>query len=146
MVYQNHKSRSSRVRRGVQKGPFLALYFSAALFTLTIWLFGPLVPRSPVRWRPQKELCFDWSASLSTGVFLSIQANMRPPSQWIPTKLTSNPTSIYLAPTSVSIQLQLFLGSLSTALFFLRCIFAECQILSASQGLTLYLCFLMGPL
>ena len=71
-----------------RKDPFLALYFSlsslmifrllcllpsAALFTLTIWPFGPLPPpRSPLRWRPHKELCFDWSAGLSTGVFLSI--------------------------------------------------------------------------
>ena len=69
------------------KDPFLALYFSpyslmifqplcllpsAALFTLTIWPFGPLPPRSPLRWRPHKELCFDWSPGLSTGVFLSI--------------------------------------------------------------------------
>ena len=115
------------------KDPFLALYFSlsslmifrllcllpsAVLFTLTIWPFGPPPPRSPLRWRPHKELCFNWSAGLSTGVFLSIQANVRPPSsQWIPTKLTSNPTSSYSAPASVSIPLQLFLGSPSTALF-----------------------------
>ena len=116
-----------------RKDPFLALYFSlsslmisrplyllpsGALFMLTIWPFGPLPPRSPLRWRPHKELCFDWSAGLSTGVFLSIRANVRPPSsQWIPTKLTSNPTSSYSAPASVSIPLQLFLGSPSTALF-----------------------------
>ena len=36
---------------------------------------------------------------------------MRPPSQWIPTKLTSSPNSSYLAPASVLIPLQLFLGS-----------------------------------
>ena len=100
VVYQNHKSRSFRVRRGVLQGSVLALYFSlfsttiflllcllpsAALFTLTIWPFGPPPPRSPLRWRPHKELCFDWSAGLSTSVFPSIQANMRPPSsQWIP--------------------------------------------------------------
>ena len=89
---------------------------SAALFMLTIWTFGPPHPRSPLQGRPHKELCFDWSAGLSTGVFLSIQANVRPPSQWIPTKPTSSPTS-YLAPTSVSIQLQLFLRSPSTAFF-----------------------------
>ena len=81
--------------------PFLALYFSpsslmifrplcllpsAVLLTLTIWPFGPPSPRSPLRWRQHKELCFDWSAGLSTGVFLSIRANVRPPSfQWIPT-------------------------------------------------------------
>ena len=116
-----------------RKDPFLALHFSlyslmifrplcllpsAALFTLTIWPFGPPPPRSPLRWRPHKELCFDWSAGLSTGVFLSIRADVRPPSsQWIPTKLTSSPTSSFSAPASVSIQLQLFLGLPSTALF-----------------------------
>ena len=116
-----------------RKNPFLALYFSysssmifrlfcllpsAALFTLTIWSFGPPSPRSPQRWRPHKELCFDWSAGLSTDVFLSIRENVRPPSsQWIPTKLTSIPTSSHSALASVSISLQLFLGSPSTALF-----------------------------
>ena len=71
-----------------------------------------------MRWRPHKELCFDWSAGLSTGVFPSIRANVRPPSsQWIPNKLTSNTTSSYLAPASVSTPLQLFSGSPSTALF-----------------------------
>ena len=78
-----------------RKYPFLALYFSlslsmifqllcllppAALFMLTIWPFGPPHPRSPLRWRPHKELCFDWSAGLSTGVFLSIRANVMSPS------------------------------------------------------------------
>ena len=108
------------------KDPFLALYFSlsssmifrplcllpsAALLALTIWPFGPPPPRSPLLWRPHKELCFDWNAGLSTGVFLSIRANVRPPSsQWIPTKPTSSPISSYLAPASVSTPLQLFLG------------------------------------
>ena len=118
-----------------RKDPFLALYFSlsslmifrplcllpsATLFTLTIWLFGPPPPRSPQRWRPHKELCFDWSAGLSTGVFLSIGPNVRPPfSQWIPTKLTSSPTSSYSAPASVSIPLQLFLEiTFDRTLFF----------------------------
>ena len=114
------------------KDPLLALHFSlsssmifrllcflpsAALFTLTIWPFGPPPPRSPLKWMPRKELCFVWSAGLSTGVFLSIRANEKPPSQWIPTKLTSSPTSSYSAPASVSTQLQPFLGSPSTALF-----------------------------
>ena len=62
--------------------PVLYLLPSAALFTLTIWPFGPLPPRSPLRWRPHKEVCFDWSAGLSTGVFLSIRANVRPPSTY----------------------------------------------------------------
>ena len=90
----------------------LCLLPSAALFTLMIWPFGSPPPPSPQRWRPHKELCFDWSAGWSTGVFLSIQANVRPSfSRWIPTKLISSLTS------SVSIPFQLFLGSFSTALF-----------------------------
>ena len=128
VVFQNLKSRSFRVRRGVPQGPvldsvlfsllmifrLLCLLLSAALFTLTIWPFGPPPPRSPLQWRPHKKLCFDWSAGLSTGVFLSVRANVRPASsQWIPTKLSSS----YSAPASVSIPLQLFLGSPSTALF-----------------------------
>ena len=96
----------------------LFLLPSAALYMLTIWPFGFPPPRSPLRWRPHKQLCFDWSSSLSTGVFLSIRANVRPPSsQWIPIKLTFSPTSSYSAPAFVSIPLQLFLGSPSTAHF-----------------------------
>ena len=63
-----------------RKDPFLALYFSlsslmifrlvcllplAAFFMLMIWPFGPPPPRSLLRWRPHKELCFDWSVGLS---------------------------------------------------------------------------------
>ena len=116
------------------KDPFLVLYFSlpslmifqllcllpsAVLFMLMIWPFGPPPPWSPLQCRPHKELCFDWSTGLSTGVFLSIQAKVGPPSsQWIPTRLISNPTSSYLAPASISIPLQLFLGLPLTTLFF----------------------------
>ena len=109
-----------------RKDPFLALYFSlsssmiflflcllpsAVLFTLTIWSFGPPHPRSLLRWRPHKELCFDWSPCLSTDGFHSIRANVRHPcSQWIPTKLTSNPTSSYSAPASHFNPTPTFLG------------------------------------
>ena len=132
VVFQNHKSRSFRVRRGVPQesvlGPVLfsslmifrhlCLLPSAALFMLTIWPFGFPPSRFPMRWRPHKELCFDWSAGLSTGIFISIRANVRPPfSQWIPIRLTSSPTSSYSAPASVSTPFQLFSGSPSTALF-----------------------------
>ena len=104
-----------------RKDPFLALYFSlsslmislllyflpsAVLFTLTIWPFGPPLPRSPLRWRRHKELCFDWSAGLSTGVILSNRANGRPFSyQWITIKLDSSPIFSYSTPASITIQL-----------------------------------------
>ena len=94
VVYQNHKSRSFRVHRDVLQGSilgpvlfspsmiFLLLCFllSAGLFMLAIWPFGPPPSRSPLRLRPHKELCFDWSAGQSTGIFLSIQENVRSPS------------------------------------------------------------------
>ena len=48
---------------------------------------------------------------MSTGIFISIRANARPPcSQRIPTKLTSSPTSSYLAPASVFNRTPTFLG------------------------------------
>ena len=116
-----------------RKDPFLDLHFSlsssmiflllcllpsAVLFILTMWTIGPPSPWPLRQWWSHKELWFDWSAGSSTGVFLSIRANVRPPSsQWIPTKLTSNPTSSYSTPASNSIPLQLFLGSPLTALF-----------------------------
>ena len=133
VVYQNHKSRSSQVRRGVSQGFVLgSLLFSLFINDLRASMSSSVscclsaddlviwssFPRSPPRWRPHKELCFDWSAGQSTGVFLSIRANVRPPSSWwIPTKLTSNAISSYSAPASVSTPLQLFSGSPSTALF-----------------------------
>ena len=133
MVYQNHKSRSFRVRRGVPQrsvlGPVLFSLFinnlpaslpssvRCSLYAddLVIWSSSPSVPTAV---EATQGALFRRSAGLSTGVFLSIRANVRPPSsQWIPTRLTSNPTSSYSAPASVSIPLQPFLGSPLTALF-----------------------------
>ena len=134
VVFQNHKSRSFRVRRGVPQGsvpgPVLFSVFindlpaslpssvSCSLYAddLAIWSSSPSVPTAVEA--TQAALFQLERASVSTGVFLSIRANVRPPSfQWIPTKLTSSPTSSYLAPVFISIQLQLFLGSPSTALY-----------------------------
>ena len=89
------------------------------------WLLAfprvPVTPGTPLHFfamLPLNDLCFDWSDCLSSGVFLSIRSNVTPPSsQWIPTRLTSSPTFSYSAPAAVSIPLQLFLGSPSTALF-----------------------------
>ena len=88
----------------------LCVLSSAALFTLTIWPFGLSCPRLLLRWRPHNELCFDHSAGLSSGVFLSIRANVRlPSSQWMPNNLTYSPTSSYSTSASVSIPLPTFL-------------------------------------
>ena len=121
VVYQNHKN------------PFLALYFSlyslmifralcllpsAALFSLTIRPFGPPPPRSPLRCRPHKELCFNWSAGLSTGVFLSIRANVRASFIAVdPHQANLQPNLILLGSRFHFNQTPTFLGPPSTALF-----------------------------
>ena len=113
-----------------RKDPFLALYFSlsslmisrplcllpsAALFTLTIWPFGPLPPRFPLRWRPHKELCFEarlerWSeywclplnSSKCEASFFSVdphKTNFKPNLLLLGSRLRFNPTSTFLGVT-----------------------------------------------
>ena len=92
VVFQNHKSHYFRVRRSVPQGSILcpvlfslfindlpaslpsSVSWSLCADDLAIWSSSPW---SPLRWRPHNELCFDWIADLSTGVFLSIRANVR---------------------------------------------------------------------
>ena len=110
------------------KDPFLALFFSlsslmifrplyllpsAALFTLTIWPFGPPPPRSPLRWRPHKELCFNWECwseywclplnlSKCEASFFSVdahQANLQPNLLLLGSHLRFNPTPTFLGAT-----------------------------------------------
>ena len=129
MVYQNHKSRSFRVRRGVPQGSVVVTVLfslfindlpvslpssvSCSLYTddLAIWSSSPSVPTAVEA--TQGALFCLWSTGLSTGVFLSIRENVRPPSfQWIPTKLTSNPTSFYSILASVSTNSNFFFVSM----------------------------------
>ena len=123
MVYQNHKSRSFRVRQGVLQGsvlgPVLFSLFindlpaslpssiSCSLYTddLAIWSSSPSVPTAMEATQGTLFRLERWSE------YWCLPLNARPPSsQWIPTKLTSSPASSYSAPTSISIQLLTFLG------------------------------------
>ena len=133
VVYQNHKSRSFRVRRGVPQGsvlgPVLFSLFindlptslpssvSCSLYAddLAIWSSSPLAPTAVEATQRALFRLERWSEYWCLPL---IRANVRScSSQWIPTKLISSPTSSNSAPASVSIPLQLFSGSPSTALF-----------------------------
>ena len=104
------------------KDPFLALYLSlsssmillvlclllsAALFTLTIWPFSPAPPRSPLRWRPHKELCSEYSyfslnPSKCEASFFSVdphQANLQPNLLLLGSLLRFNPTPTFVGVT-----------------------------------------------
>ena len=108
MVYQNRKSRSFRVRRGVPQGSVFDTTFSLFINDLPASLpssvscslyADDLVIRSsspsvPTAVEATEGVFFNWRAVLSIDVFFSIRENTRPPVfQWILTKLTFNTTS-----------------------------------------------------
>ena len=135
-----------------RKDLFLALYFSpyssmifqpvcllpsAVLFTLTIWPFGPLLPRSPLRWRPHKELwskywCLPLNPSKCEASFLSVdphQANLQPNLLLLGSRLRFNPTPTFLGVTfDCTLSFSKHVSSLKAKLFprlkALRCISA----------------------
>ena len=142
------------------KDPFLALYFSlfslmiplllcllqsAALLTPTIWPFDSLPPRSLLRWRPHKELCFDWSAKYwclpinsrkSEISFFSVnphRANLEPNLLLFNSHLRFNPTPTFLGVTFDR-----------TSSFFKGVSLLKAKVFPSSQDLMLYRCFLMG--
>ena len=94
-----------------RKGPFFSLSSSmifqplpsAALFTLTIWPFVSLPPRSPLRWRPHKERwseywCLPLNPSKCEAFFFSVdphQANLF----LLGSRLRFNPTPTFLGVT-----------------------------------------------
>ena len=91
----------------------LCLLPSAALFMLMIWPFGPPLPWSPLRWRPHKELCFDWSKRWSEYWCLPLnpskceasfsvdphQAHLQPNLLLLGSRLRFNPTPTFLGVT-----------------------------------------------
>ena len=125
VVYQNHKSRSFRVCRGVSQGSVLG----PVLFYLFINTLLASLPSSVSCSLYADDLAIRSSPSILTAVE-AIQRALFRSKRWseywclslnprgsVPTKPTFSPISSYSTPASVSIQLQLFFGSSSTALF-----------------------------
>ena len=122
MVFQNHKSRSFRVRRDVPQGSvlgpvlfslfindlcaFLPSSVSCLLYAddLAIWSSSPSVPTAVEATQGALFRLERWSEYWCHP--LNPSKCEAPSFQWIPTRLTSSPTSSYSAPAFVSIPLQ----------------------------------------
>ena len=164
VVFQNHKSRSFRVRRGVSQGsvlgPVLFSLFindlpaslpssvSCSLYAddLAIWSFFPSVPTAVEatqgalfrleRW--SEYWCLPLNLSKCEASFFSAdphKANLQPNLLLLGSRLRFNRTPTFLGVT------------LNCTLFFSKHVSSlKAKLFPTSQGLTLYLCFLMGPL
>ena len=166
VVYQNHKSRSFRVRRGVLQGSVLgpvlfslfindlptSLHSSVSCYVyaddLAIWSSSTSVPTAVEATQGALFRLEHWSE------YWCLPIN---PSKCGASFFSVDPHQAYLQPNLLLLGSRLpfqshsnfFLGSPSTALFpslSMYCIFAKDQVFPTSQGLTLYLCFLLGPL
>ena len=164
VVFHNHKSHSFRVRRGVPQesvlGPVIFSLFindlpaslpssvSCSFYAddLDIWSSSPSVPTAVEatqgalfrleRW--SEYWCFSLHPSKCEASFFSVnphQANLQPNLLLLGSRFRFNPTPNFswghLRPHSF---------------LFQACIFNECQVFPTSQGLALYLCFIMEPL
>ena len=163
VVFQNHKGRSFRVRRGVPHGSVLgpvlfslfindlpaslASSVSCSLYTddLAIWSSSPSVPTAVEatqgalfrlkRW--SEYWCLPINPSKCEASFFSVdphQANLHPNLLLLGSHLHFNSTPTFLGVT--------FDHTLS---FSKHVTSLKAKFFPTSQGLTLYLCFLMGP-
>ena len=163
MVFQNHKSHSFRVRQGVPQGsvlgPVLFSLFindlpaslpsvSCSLYAddLAIWSSSPLVSTAVEatqgalfqleHW--SEYWCLPLNPSKCEAFFFSVdphQANLQPNLLLLGSCLHFNPTPTFLGVT--------FDRTLSC---FKHVFSLKAKFFSTCQGLTLYLCFIMGPL
>ena len=180
VVFQNHKSRSFRVRRGVPQGSvlgpvlfspsslmifwLLCLLPSAALFTLTIWPFGPPSLSVPTvvyatqgalfrleRW--SEYCCLPLNPSKCEASFFSMdphQANLQPNLLLLGSRLRFNPTPTFLGDTfDRTLSFSKHVSSLKAKFFprlkTLRCISASSWGPSKESLSVLYKSFLRLP-
>ena len=111
---------------------------------LAIWLFSPSVPAAV---GATQGALIQMDCRIENWCSHSIRANVRPPSSpSILTKVTSSPIFSYSTSPSASIPLVSWGHVQLHSLLFQTSIFAEGRVFPSSQGLMLYLCFLIGSL
>ena len=176
VVYQNHKNCCFRVRQGVPQGSVLgpvlfslfinhlpaSLPSSVSYYyyadDLAIWSSSPSVPTAVEatqgalfrleRW--SKYWCLPLNPSKCEASFFSVdphQANLQHNLLLLGFRLRFNPTPTFLGILGLfNFDRTLCFSKHVSSLKHEACIFAEGQVFLSSQGLTLYLCFIMGPL